>query len=172
MWQFETQLFASSYIWLAYIRRVTAPWWRQSAKNQVSTNRNLRNRWFLIVKRTNWRCPYDNDFWPISSGDLSYNFRCLKRFFRKVLQKLGSIFFLKLRFLKIQLLVMWLKCLVVPFIIRFTHVRFSINNVAVEQINLLVSFFPRVHKDLLRKKVFVILVRVIRGVIRVRDGLG
>ena len=168
MRQFETQLFAYSYTWLAYIRRDTARWWRQSAKNQVSTNHNLRNRWFLIVRRTNWRCPYDNNFWPISLGDMCYNFRCRKR---KVLRKFRSAFFLKLRFLKIRLLVTWLKCLVVPFIIRFTHVRFSINNVAVEQINSLVSFFLGFTK-ICFVKVFVILVRAIRGVITVRDGLG
>ena len=45
-------------------------------------------------------------------GGFEYNFRCLKRFFRKVPQKLRSAFFLKLSFLKIRLLVTWLKCLI------------------------------------------------------------
>ena len=44
-------------------------------------------------------------------GGSEYNFRCLKRFFRKVQRNLRSAFFLKLRFLKIRLLVTWLKCL-------------------------------------------------------------
>ena len=44
-------------------------------------------------------------------GRFEYNFRCLKRIFRKVLQKLRSAFFLKFRFLKMQLLVTQLKCL-------------------------------------------------------------
>ena len=35
-----------------FSRRVTARRWRQSAKNQVSTNQNSRNRWCLIVRRT------------------------------------------------------------------------------------------------------------------------
>ena len=41
-----------------------------------------------------------------------YNSRCLKRFSRKVQRKLRSAFFLKLTFLKIRLLVTWLKCLI------------------------------------------------------------
>ena len=44
-------------------------------------------------------------------GGFEYNFRCLKWFFRKLPRKLRSAFFLKLRFLKIPLLVTWLKCL-------------------------------------------------------------
>ena len=40
-----------------------------------------------------------------------YNFRYLKWFFRKLPRKLRSAFFLKLRFLKIGILVTWLKCL-------------------------------------------------------------
>ena len=36
--------------WRTFSRRVTARWWRQSAKNQVSTNQNSRNRWCLIVR--------------------------------------------------------------------------------------------------------------------------
>ena len=43
-------------------------------------------------------------------GGFEYNFRCLEQFFRKLSQKLRSAFFLKLRFLKILLLVTWLKC--------------------------------------------------------------
>ena len=43
-------------------------------------------------------------------GRFEYNFRCLKRFFRKVPRKLQSAFFRKLFFLKIRLLVTWLKC--------------------------------------------------------------
>ena len=38
-----------------FSRRVTARWWRQSAKNQVSTNQNSRNRWCLIVRGTVWK---------------------------------------------------------------------------------------------------------------------
>ena len=38
--------------WRTFLRRVTAWWWRQSAKNEVSTNQNSRNRWCLIVRRT------------------------------------------------------------------------------------------------------------------------
>ena len=38
--------------WWAFSRRITARWWHQSAKNQVSTNQNSRNRWCLIVRRS------------------------------------------------------------------------------------------------------------------------
>ena len=38
--------------WCTFSRRVTARWWCQSAKNQVSTNQKSRNRWCLIVRRT------------------------------------------------------------------------------------------------------------------------
>ena len=38
--------------WRTFSRRVTARWWCQSAKNQVSTNQKSRNRWCLIVRRT------------------------------------------------------------------------------------------------------------------------
>ena len=38
--------------WRTFSRRVTARWLRQSAKIQVSTNQNSRNRWRLIVIRT------------------------------------------------------------------------------------------------------------------------
>ena len=44
-------------------------------------------------------------------GVFEYNFRCLKRFLRKVPRKLWLTFFLELRFLIIRLLVTWLKCL-------------------------------------------------------------
>ena len=40
--------------WRTFSRRVLARWWRQSAKNQVSTNQNSRNRWRLIVRHTIW----------------------------------------------------------------------------------------------------------------------
>ena len=53
-----------------------------------------------------WQQPLANQL-----GGFEYNFRCLKRFFRKVRRKLRSAFSLKLRFLKIRLLVTWLKCL-------------------------------------------------------------
>ena len=43
--------------WCTFSRRVTAPWRRQSAKKQVSTNQNSRNRWCLIVRRTIWTTP-------------------------------------------------------------------------------------------------------------------
>ena len=38
--------------WRTFSKRVTARWWRQSAKNQVSTNQNWRNRWCVIVRRS------------------------------------------------------------------------------------------------------------------------
>ena len=38
--------------WRTFSRQVTARWWRQSAKDEVSTNQNSRNRWYLIVRRT------------------------------------------------------------------------------------------------------------------------
>ena len=40
--------------WCTFSRRVAARWWRQWAKNQVSTNQNFRNRWCQIVRRTIW----------------------------------------------------------------------------------------------------------------------
>ena len=43
--------------WRTFSRQVTARWWRQSAKNQVSTNQNSRNRWCLIVRRTIYTVP-------------------------------------------------------------------------------------------------------------------
>ena len=53
MWQLETLLFASSYIWLAYIFQASYNMVVTSGvKNQVSTNQNSRNRWCLIVRRT------------------------------------------------------------------------------------------------------------------------
>ena len=68
MWQLETQLFASSYIWHTFSSQVTAWWWRHWLKNrsinqnsrnrwclivsQVLTNQNARNRWWLIVRHT------------------------------------------------------------------------------------------------------------------------
>ena len=55
MWQLETQLFASPFChWCTFSKRVTARWWRQWAKNQVSTNQNSRNRWCQIVRQTIW----------------------------------------------------------------------------------------------------------------------
>ena len=38
--------------WRTFSRRVTARWWPQWIKNQVSTNQNSRNRWCQIVRRT------------------------------------------------------------------------------------------------------------------------
>ena len=50
MWQLETQVFASSYIWLAYIFEVSySTVVTSSAKKQVSTNQSSRNKWCLIV---------------------------------------------------------------------------------------------------------------------------
>ena len=40
--------------WRTFSRWITARWWRQWAKNQVLTNRNSRNRWCHIVRRTMW----------------------------------------------------------------------------------------------------------------------
>ena len=52
IWQLENQFFASSYFWLAYIFEASYSTVvvTSSAKNQVSTNQNLRNRWCLIVR--------------------------------------------------------------------------------------------------------------------------
>ena len=61
---------------------------------------------FVFQKVPIWQRPLANQL-----GGFEYNFRCLKRFFRKVRRKLRSAFFLKLRILKIRLLVTWLKCL-------------------------------------------------------------
>ena len=57
------------------------------------------------------RCPYDNDFWPISLEYLKIVLGAWNVFFWKLLRKLWSACFLKLRFPKIRLLVSWLKCL-------------------------------------------------------------
>ena len=38
--------------WRTFSRRVTACWWRQWAKIQMSTNHNSRNRWCQIVSST------------------------------------------------------------------------------------------------------------------------
>ena len=38
--------------WRTFLKQVTALWWRQWAKNQVSTNQNWRNRWCQIVRQT------------------------------------------------------------------------------------------------------------------------
>ena len=38
--------------WRTFSRRVTACWWRQSAKIQVWTNQNSRNNWYQIITRT------------------------------------------------------------------------------------------------------------------------
>ena len=35
-----------------FLRRVTALWWRGSAKNKLWTNQNSRNNWYQIVRRT------------------------------------------------------------------------------------------------------------------------
>ena len=53
-----------------------------------------------------WQRPLANQL-----GGFDFNFRCLKRFFGKVRQRLRSAFSLKLRFSKLRLLVTWLKCL-------------------------------------------------------------
>ena len=58
------------------------------------------------------RCPYDNDFWPISLEYLKIVLGAWNVFFfRELPRKLRSACFLKLRFSKIRLLVSWLKCL-------------------------------------------------------------
>ena len=38
--------------WRTFSSQVAACWWRQWARNQVSTNQNSRNRWCHIVRRT------------------------------------------------------------------------------------------------------------------------
>ena len=53
------------------------------------------------------RCPYDSNFWTISLRDLNIILGAWNGFSGK----LRSAFFLKLRFLKIGILVTWLKCL-------------------------------------------------------------
>ena len=81
----------------------------------TSTYKNLKG--WLSQKCVNFslfsfkKCLYHNDFWSIGLGDLNIILRCMKRFFRKVPRKLQWVFFLKLRFLKIRLLVTWLECL-------------------------------------------------------------
>ena len=53
MWQLGTQLCATAYIYLTYILEwVTSRWSRGRAKNQVSTNQNLRNSWCQIVRQS------------------------------------------------------------------------------------------------------------------------
>ena len=59
---------------------------------------------FVFQKVPIWQRPPANQL-----GEFEYNFRCLKWFFRKLPRKLRSAFFLKLRFLKIRLLLTWLK---------------------------------------------------------------
>ena len=52
--QLETQLFASSYIWLVHLFEVSyySTMWHQWLKDQASTNQNSINRWCLIARRT------------------------------------------------------------------------------------------------------------------------
>ena len=38
--------------WRTFLRGVTTCWWRQWAKNPVSTNQNSRKRWCQIVRET------------------------------------------------------------------------------------------------------------------------
>ena len=61
-------------------------------------------QFFVFQKVPIWQRPLANQL-----GGIEYNFRSLKRFFRKVRRKLRSAFSLKLRFLKIRLLDTWLK---------------------------------------------------------------
>ena len=84
-------------------------WWTstyQNLKGWPSQKCELQS--FVFQKVPIWQRPLANQL-----GGFEYNFRYLKRFFRKVRRKLRSAFFLKLRFLKIRLLVTWLKCLLV-----------------------------------------------------------
>ena len=91
-------------------------------------------------------------------GGFQYNFRCLKRFFRKVLQKLRSAFLLKLRFLKIRLFVTWLMCLFFVNILNgllywqqnvhhrcsirlYINLRWSTSSRLLQRIAFLVSFY-------------------------------
>ena len=57
------------------------------------------------------RYPYDSDFWPISLGDLSIILGARNGFSGNCRESCDRLFFLKLRFLKIRLLVTRLKCL-------------------------------------------------------------
>ena len=75
----------------------------QNLKGWLSHNCELQS--FVFQKVPIWQRLLANQL-----GEFEYNFRCLKRFFRKVPRKLRSAFFLKLRFLKIRLLITWLKC--------------------------------------------------------------
>ena len=72
-----------------------------------------------------WQQPLANQL-----GGFEYNFRCLKRFFRKVRRKLRSAFSLKLRFLKTRLLVTWLKCLYLTPSSSVSFVGFEQENVS------------------------------------------
>ena len=61
IWQLETQPFPLLIFYCrTFSRRFVARWWRQSEKNQVSTNQNSRNRWCLIVGRFLWLIRYLN----------------------------------------------------------------------------------------------------------------
>ena len=54
--------------WCTFSRWVTARWWRQSAKNQVSTNQNSRDKWCHIVTYYMLKL----DFWMLLLLSLLY----------------------------------------------------------------------------------------------------
>ena len=102
------------------------------------------------------RCPYDNDQ---SAWGFEYNFRCLKRFFRKVRRKLRSAFFLKLRFFKIRLLVTWLKYLLwayFTYLARFSYVPYlrALNISKMDLQSVKISNFQRTIKGTKNRAVF------------------
>ena len=82
-------------------------WWHSTNQNLKSwSSQKYELQSFAFQNVPIWKQPLANQL-----GGFESNFRCLKRFLRKVRRKLRSAFFLKLRFLKIRLLVTWLKCL-------------------------------------------------------------
>ena len=81
--------------WRTFSRRVTARWWGQSAKNQVSTNQNSRNRWCLIVRRTicatitEWN---DLDYSLLNSPSTNFFKQNIFKFIRLGLNKVFNIY--------------------------------------------------------------------------------
>ena len=76
----------------------------QNLKDWLSQKYKLQSFVFQMV-------PISQRLLASQLGGFECNFRCLKWFFRKLPWKLRLALFLKLRFLKIRLLVTWLKCL-------------------------------------------------------------
>ena len=73
---------------------------------------------FDLWESPKFKLSRNNCFYGFNSfliGEIEYNFRYLKWFSSKMPQKLRSTFLFKLRFLKMRLLFMWLKCLLICF---------------------------------------------------------